>query len=232
METSIIIKLYNCIIPINPHNPPDLVNFRKLIDLNPGINLNATIDVPGLELSNVLCLATIFARVDMVKLLIERGAEMQTKNLDNSIRCDALHEAIKRYIYPFRDSPYSADTLWGADSSWPEKLERYCEIIKYFLENGANCNSVHVDRYNSPCHKNETVLMEICGFYNHSYNSNKYMFKVAKLLLDNGADRDLVNDKGDTAEKIATRCGNFKFAAYIRDYQPLLVSKGCYMEGQ
>jgi len=247
-ESNIIIQLYDALIPPHPYGSPDPIKFRNLIELNPGINLNAIYKQSMMGSMNLLCQAVMCGQLDNVKLLVDKGAEMNQKTPVNPIQCDALYYAITQYKYPFTTNQSSRASI-GKNSPWPERLDRYYDIIKYLLDHGAivNCDSINPEvtptatygsyqadyqhrhmHWDNRCPGNTTALMTICGFHHDSY-AQYHMHKLAQLLLDYGANRDLVNDDGETAAEIAHQYGNFELEGMIRDYQPV-ETKGCHMD--
>jgi len=94
-----------------------------------------------------------------------------------------------------------------------DEKDRYMDIIKYIVGCGANCN---LRRYNG-----YTPLMSLCSFQTRWTEMDiNNTIELVGLLLDHGADRDLVNDDGLSAWQIAVTYHYDLIANTIRNYQP------------
>jgi ankyrin repeat protein len=199
MEPNIDTDLFNAIISDDP------ATVHEIIKSNPSINLNAIYNRTSL-----LCCAARRAQFEIVKLLVDNGAAVNDKSLDECFQYDTIYAAVTKYL---------SECIYGEHE--PEKsykCQQCYNIIKYLLEHGANCDSV------GPL--NKTLLMEACG-YSGGDRGYQFVINIVQLLLEHGANRDLVNDNGVTAEQIAMQRSNLEVAEYIHNYQQI-DTKGCY----
>jgi ankyrin repeat protein len=206
----IITQLYDIIrgpAPNMPHNPnqPDITNydhFCTLIEQNPGIDLNTPHD----QYECLLIMAVNNGRYEYIKQLVNHGANMD-------------------YVGARQNNALLNASLMLELQIDPKRSNQCYQTIKCLLECGADCNKRG--------EQGRTALMNICDcpcnrFVNLA-NIETDMHNIIDLLIDHGADRDLVDDNGHTAEQMARfrRIYDPEFANHVRDYQPV-ITKGCY----
>jgi len=190
----------------------DLDSLRNFIIKHPGIDINSpmhAIVTQSVFIENSgfteiwgtpLQHAVLCNKIECIKMLMEHGANV---NINNYGEMSALTCAIE----VFESTPFS-------------KLERqklYVEIIEFLILAGADCNFQKLPYDTTP-------LMTLCVCL---YKPDKSVTKIIDLLLSHGTDRSIMNSKGQTAEMIA-RESSVMIADYIRDYEQLPGTKGCY----
>jgi len=99
-----------------------------------------------------------------------------------------------------------------------ENKPKYKNIIKQLITAGADCNYRLNFGY--------TALMYVCGHYFMQTDTDiDDCVELVKLLLDNGADRELINENGktaiDLAQDYARTTNSYVIANLVRDYQPV-----------
>jgi len=144
-------------------------------------------------------------RLAAVKLLIDHGAHI---NVNNNKKQSALTRAIESF-----------NSWYGAISN---DHNQRVELIEYLILAGADVN-FQISISSSSC--GTTSLMLLCERHYHLQNDAN---KIIDLLLSHGADRSIKNKKGQTAEMIARDIGRIVTADYIRDYEQLPGTKGCF----
>ena len=135
--------------------------------------------------------------LDLVKLLLERGAEAATDNLDNAIKVGQLE--IFRYL--IEEVGLSVDALESKPSQSPlhtaAKLGEI-EIVHYLIEKGANINAVNF--YGIPLHR-------ATGTDN---------FEMVKYLVEQGSDINYVDSyKGETPVFYSIKKLNMEITKYL-----------------
>jgi ankyrin repeat protein len=177
-----------------------------LIELNPGYHIDSIVNNETL-----LFRAVKLCKLKFVQILVSHGADIHLPSCDKG-------DALRKAVY------YCACQSWNVKGQeLLKRMQEYYDIIIYLLDHGANCNSRGSG--------GDTSLTVICDY--RCYKKRMHIVKkIVTVLLDNGADRDLLTRDGLTAEQAARKKSNFEIADCIRDYQPEPVTKGCYMEGQ
>jgi len=99
----------------------------------------------------------------------------------------------------------------------------YIQLIRFFIESGADCNSSNDIGW--------TPLMYICHFISGITSDYDIQERkgIIQMLISHGANRDLVDNEGHTAEQLARPlCG--EIADTVRDCQPDVPdTKGVYV---
>lgn len=163
----------------------DIETVKKLIPL---VNIEG--DFYG---GTGLTLASSKGHIEIIKLLLERGADINKVNSfdENAIMCACKngHLDVVNYLIlkgaDVNHTNYGGETALLATCRYEivedttEKIDRYIKIIKLLLVNGANINHVNENGY--------TALMLACQ------RGNK---EIAKLLILNGCDVNCRNSKG------------------------------------
>jgi hypothetical protein len=121
--------------------------------------------------------ASIGGKTEMIKTLLDLGANPNETDWDGE---SALQNFLDNVIFydPTNDGPNRCEYI---------SEEEYIEIIRIFLDYGANIN-------HTGCGGN-TILMGVCG--------ERPNIKLIKFLLENGADPHIKNDSGETALNFA-----------------------------
>jgi len=197
----------------NPNN--DLL-FNHVINGNINAFNTFMIENPTTDLNdfrqdgdNLLHVAIKHRKLDFVKLLVDK-ININNRNREGH---DALLTAIARC---------------GSVETYSNMM-KYYDIIKYLiLTCGANCATRGMFR--------ETPLISICRNQIQAPNVELKWGIVkltVELLLANGADRDIGDICGRTAEVYARSLshGNVDLADFIRDYGEVPETKGCYETG-
>ena len=121
--------------------------------------------------------ASIGGKTEMIKTLLDLGANPNETDWDGE---SALQRFLDNVIFydPTDDGPSRCEYI---------SEEEYIEMIRIFLDYGANIN-------HAGCGGN-TILMGVCG--------EMYHIKLIKFLLENGADPHIKNDSGENALNFA-----------------------------
>lgn len=151
-----------------------------------------------------LMLASMALKYDAVKVLIEYGAQVNIRAL---IGCTALICAHYKGFYP--GSCYKVVKLLLENGAQPNiqdftgcfalVLAKYYEVAKVLLDYGAQINM-----------QDKLKMSSL-----HSYISNKQL-KMVELLLDRGAQTNLVSNNGHSALTLAAEIGDY---GIIRAFQ-------------
>jgi len=206
-----ILKQLNDIICWDAYAIPNDTHFDHfctLIKQNPGIDLNMIYD--GHE--PLLITAVNMWGYKYIPVLVANGANIDY--VDRSQNNALLNASVM--------------PIWNVS---PTRVSQCYQTIKCLLECGADCNSRG--------DKGRTALMNICRFsmsriiddIDDIDDIDQYsIHNIIDLLISYGADRDLVDKQGQTAEQLARlrRNNNDDVADYVRDCQPLPDVKGCY----
>ncbi len=182
----------------------DLVNIMAFLDN--GLDVNATLQGDG---TTVLMKASNSADVEMVKMLLARGADI---NYTNKYGWTALLKALdnrKNWITvtpvliksgadvnaTLKSNGYTP--LWKAIGKISKNRNAAVDIIKLLLSKGADVNAPYISKKAS--YSGETPLMSA---------SKKGAADVVKLLLSNGADVNARTGAGKTALDYARQKGH------------------------
>ena len=134
-----------------------------------------------------IILACRFADYEIIKILVENGIDINLSNplllVCENISRSHENETVKLLIEYGANVNVSDNTFWSSLACVCFKLNY--ELAKLFIEKGANVNFI---RCNS---KSNTILMKLCTL--------RYTKDLIKLLIDNGADVNIKNNKGETA---------------------------------
>ncbi|XP_064211143.1 putative ankyrin repeat protein RF_0381 [Tribolium castaneum] len=179
----------------------ELVQVAKIRKLNKNVITTGRFDRNE---TTPLTAAILSGKLDEAKVLLEEGTDSckadsnQQTPLLAAVRSKSL-EAVRLLLH------------YGANLTIPtaflEAINLNCsEIVKYFIENGADVNKQYRDGF--------TPLTKAID------NGN---VKIVKVLLNSGADVNLANDEGETPLRIATNKRSI-FIVY------LLVEKGADMD--
>jgi len=186
------------------------VQFNQTLIKNPGIDLNARIfDI----YDTILHQAARAYKLEYCRLLIAHGADPNIKNRNKNNVLSSVAVSFEN-----EDNYVKAQT-WYA-------------MIEYLILIGIDCCAVNIHGH--------TALSHVCEFINdpHSQQMNEIKQNIVKLLLDQMANAN--HDPNDSvhmndiaklkshAEDVARKYRNDDLADYIRDYQTIPESKGCY----
>lgn len=140
---------------------------------------------------NPLILATILGHVDIIKMLLERGADVNAQNnLDETPLTEAAHRGHKEIIEILINAGanINSNTLYGSTALMNAASRGHKEIVHLLLHAGANIN----DQNNS----NRTALIDAV--------SNGHT-EVTQMLLNAGANVNIKNVRNNTALTYALR---------------------------
>jgi len=180
--------------------PDHYDEFKQLIILHPDIDLNSQIFDNN---DTLLHIAARQCRLQFVKLLIERGANMHLTN------------------FSLNDVLISVSYRCSLEQNFL-KINQCYEIIKYLIGYGANCNVSGSS--------NKTALAHMCEHHHDALPQDAMdaMKDIITLLLDTGLKQAESSYLKQQAVECARRWKNFDLAVYIRDYQTIPDTKGCY----
>ena len=162
----------------------DGINGQKMLDelLKGNFKLvdyfieNNPIKVGDFELSKALVKASKEGKLEIVKYLVEKGAQISAFH-DEALRVATGmgHLEVVKYLVENGaninvKSPYVTDG--HALPLWEAATYGYFELVKYFLENGAKIDDM--------------IFQEISLYNSEGYSSEDY-FEIIKYLLENGA---------------------------------------------
>jgi len=153
-------------------------------------NLNINLNNQMIGNYTILTLAAQYGHIDCIRALVSHGIDIDGLNESGSTTLGYL-------CWYFR--------ILQSD----DDVNKNVEIIKYLIESGANCN---IQGYEL-----NTALIYMCNFNGIDVETR---IETVKLLLDHGADRDLINEYGQTAESFARGNGFDYIADIVRDYVP------------
>jgi ankyrin repeat protein len=151
--------------------------------------------------TTLLITAVKYAKIKCVRCLILNGA-----NIDKKYGCMLI------------GATYTV--LWKACQLYIASKEnkQYFEIIMFLIESGADCNIRCSDTY--------TPLMELCRC--RRYGADNGIEGLIQALISHGAERDMINCWGKTAEQEARVHGCYKTADFVRDCQAMPETKGVF----
>jgi len=142
-----------------------------------------------------------YGQLDSIKFLQQRGANIHAFNSDG------------RNLVSFA-------AMYMAHASYDSGMKQF-EITKFLLECGIDPNNQDHAKY--------TPLMQICcGLAPYDESKKEKIIEIVKLLIDRGADRDLVNVYGTTAEMCARKYKHDFIADFINKYYPIPDTKGVF----
>jgi len=211
----IINKLHHLI------NDNDFEKLARVLDETRGIDLNVKIEIIKnvtllnfsldefndifneiKKYSNLLCIAVAQSRLRCARMLIAAGVDVNGIDSEN-------HGALMIAVLKIKKSSYtSLDTTINYN------------IIELLINSGANCDS---------CDENgNTILMHLCLGYNVIYHDA--IFGIVELLLEHGANRELVNGDGLTAVQIAMGKNYVELGEFVKNYQ-IVPTKGAIDNG-
>jgi len=146
-----------------------------------------------------------YGHLEIVKLLIEKGADV---NLDNNFGITALMYASKKGYLKIielllkNDADINYQDNYGKNSAYTALIyackEGQLETVKLLLKKGANINEKDVS--------NETALLIAC--------SSGHL-EIVKLLLKNGADMNQVDKFGFNSLMMATKAGKLEIVKFL-----------------
>ncbi|MFH6956206.1 ankyrin repeat domain-containing protein [Flavobacterium aquidurense] len=106
--------------------------------------------------------------------------------------------SLQRLLSDGADLNYCAEYYGNPKSGIDYIVEKKSGILKTVLEN------VSLD-INEPDNNGNTILHKVCDFnVNYDAEAAKETYRKVKLLLENGADKDITNDKDETALMLAS----------------------------
>lgn len=192
----LILKLKDLLTPkkerfLKAAEDGDLKKIKSM--LNKEINIKTLIKSVDKENNTALILASKFGYNEIVKILIENGADINAKDNEGTT---ALMNAAMDIDYYTNDeicklliengADINAKDLQGNNALIYASIFEHFDIIKLLIESGAEINAKNNDGY--------TALMEA------SSNGN---LETVKLLIENGADVNIKNNDGKTALDLA-----------------------------
>ncbi|MGB7585565.1 MAG: ankyrin repeat domain-containing protein [Terriglobales bacterium] len=198
---------------INAVHAGDLETIRKILDAHPEL-VNAGTDLPRLDRPSdtvamrLLHLAIAEAKIDVLRLLIERGADLNARNADGRL---PLHDCFELNHDDFAKILFDAgavpDACVAAAYGMHDQLEQILE------RDPASANDLTTG--NSPLSwaayghqpKSATILLEHGAIADRPpYDSYAWgsaamvnSTDVARVLLEHGANPNWRDDKGNTA---------------------------------
>jgi len=188
-----------------------------LIQTNKSIELDDLLDIHQIDPNDIMIDGTSLLSyaiqsksLDCIRILLKHKIDINKQNPRGNT--NALMDACDRF---------------RLCNVYEAKVE-YAKIIEYLVECGADCNGQNK--------QGSTALMMLCGDVTFQYHHLGPEFamcdraKLVKLLLNNGADRTLLNRYNLTAETIALSLGNNYIVTVVREYQPdpICDTKGVY----
>jgi len=209
MMNDIIRQLRDLII--NAQSSDSIDQFTKLIEQNkgPNLDLNAWFYQGQTLLRETLLMAALDrGLVEYIRILVKNDADVNYKDIFGM----PILLGISSWI------PWDPD-IDGVKKSYTK--------IKNLLESSQGMCDPNIRG-----HDEQTVLMAMCSPAHYRViempETEPIMKDIFSILLDHGADRDLTDLNGQTAEHIARENGYNDMADYIRDYQPVPDTKGCH----
>lgn len=176
-------------------------NLKKIKSmLNKEVNIKTLINAVDKENNTALILASKFGYIEVVKILIENGADIDARNNENStalIEASSFYyEVVKLLIENGADinaKDYGGTTALMNASTEDDYIN--CEICKTLIENGANVNDKDLQGANALIY-GSTFL--------------KWDLSIIKLLIDSGIEINAQDKDGYTALMEATISGNYE----------------------
>lgn len=189
----------------------DLGKIKAFLDS--GLNANATLEGDG---TSVLMKASNSADVEMVKMLLSRGADINDTNkygwtallkaLDNRTHWIALTPVLINagadVNATLKSNGYTP--LWKTIGKISKNRDAAVEMIKLLLSKGADANAPYISK--DARYSGETPLMSA---------SKKGSADVVKLLLSHGADLNARTKAGKTALDYAQEKGHQEIVALL-----------------
>ncbi|WP_157150096.1 ankyrin repeat domain-containing protein [Brachyspira sp. SAP_772] len=151
---------------------------KALIDNGALVNLKAN------DGFNALMEAVRTGNIEIAKLLIEHDSDINIKNKDGKtmiiIACEKGNEEIFNLLVE-NNADINAKSSWGASALIYASEKGNINIMKYLIDNGIDVNLKAYENGDTP------LLWAISG-------ENPY--EASKLLIENGADVNAVNNSG------------------------------------
>jgi len=179
----------------------DYDEFCELLKSNPEIDLNESSRWRDPLIIN----AANCGQLEYIKELVKNGANINILDREGD---NALIKA-------------SSVIKWD-NQAW--RVKKSYHTIQYLLENGFDPNIRGSD--------GKTALMNVCNPSYHRYvrdpDTPAIVKMIASILIDYGANRELVDTDGFTAEQLARNDDSDDIADFIRDYPSVPDTKGCH----
>jgi ankyrin repeat protein len=178
------------------------LNYKFILDNKDLFKQGLPLNFKGVFPRNVLHNACKYKNLEMVKLFLEKGADVNDKDNDGwtplHYACESGHFEIVKYLISL-----DVDVNAKDDEGWtPLHWARNIETAKLLIEKGAKVNVKDNDG-RSPLH--------IACEYGYT--------EIAKLLIEKGANVNVEDDEGCTPLHIAYKEGYIEIAE-------LLIEKG------
>ena len=164
----------------------DFKKIKSIIDKE--VNIKSLIETKDKENNTALILASKFGYIEVVKILIENGADINAKDnggttalMNASTEDDYINYEICKLLIENGANVNDKD-LQGANALIYASTFGNYETVKLLIENGVEINTQNKDGY--------TALMEA------AISDDE---EIVKLLIENGADINIKNNDGKTA---------------------------------
>ena len=155
----------------------------------------------GADYTNALRLASREGHLEVVKYLVEDGANINAKNKDSwtALMWASLngHLEVVKYLIENGADINAKDKDGWTVLMWASR-EGHLEVVKYLIENGADINAKRDSGW--------TTLMEA---------SRKGYLEIVKYLIENGANVNAKDEDGETALMWASRYGHLEVVKYL-----------------
>ncbi|GFO24292.1 serine/threonine-protein phosphatase 6 regulatory ankyrin repeat subunit b [Plakobranchus ocellatus] len=149
---------------------------------------------------SLLSQAVQHGRVETVQVLINRGADVNVRHDGGKVVLVVALECLEGSQL-FKMVKFLVENGAHVNRSLPDKSPLVCavwkgpEIVRYLLEKGADINEVGDEKGNTPLMATVILSSFSWQFFDR--------FNLVQLLLDFGADPNIVNSEGDTAINVA-----------------------------
>jgi ankyrin repeat protein len=160
----------------------------NLAGVKAALDAGANIDEVGEDGQTSLYIASFFNRIDVVKELLDRGANIEAEsNGETSLHIASNQGCITIVrLLLARGANIDAETSDGMTSLWIAIEAGELDVVRLLLARGANIEKID--------HNGNTPLL---------FASYVGDFRLVNLLLEKGADRNRKNRDGKTAYEIA-----------------------------
>jgi ankyrin repeat protein len=164
--------------------------------------LNASTPVNGYTVISPLHVAAYWGHIEIVKLLVENGADINDKR--NSGIISVLN------IIAFPEAAHIAHDLDKKGWNFLNEdfkplhlavLNNQVEVVKYLIQKGADVNVTSIPNHIYPLHLAAIVSAEIC-----------------KILIEHGAKINVTDFNGDTPLDLAKRADNKEAIEILENY--------------
>ena len=214
------------------------------------------LDISEKEVDTPLCLACDEGHIEVVALLLEKGAKVNAKDEDNNtplhLACHKGHAGVVELLL------INGANVNAKDSDKCTPLHRAClndhkDLVTKLLDKGANVNAKDEDKFTPlhlACQEGHAGVVAVLLDHEadvHAKDSTDgetplhkaCLSEVAILLLDKGANVNAKNEDGDTSLHLACWSGRFDMVSVFLekgadvnakgkdDWNPLVVTQFC-----